>query len=181
MAGSTILVYGATGRLRQLAATLIDRGRQVRAATRDPDSPRGRALGRLGASVVAADFDDLDSLVAAGRGVAAVVAAGTGHAAGPDGDLRHGTNIADAVARAGVAHLVYVSVAGAGQPSRVPVFESKRAVEAHIRRVGVPYTIVAPVYFMENLWNPWNRPALAAGRLPSPVPGRSRAAAGQRR
>jgi hypothetical protein len=23
---------------------------------------------------------------------------------------------------------------------------------------------------MDNLWNPWNRPALAAGTLPGPVP-----------
>src|SRR5262249_40984963 len=33
-----------------------------------------------------------------------------------------------------------------------------------------PYTVLAPVYFMENLLNPWNLPALGAGVLPSPVP-----------
>jgi uncharacterized protein YbjT (DUF2867 family) len=35
---------------------------------------------------------------------------------------------------------------------------------------GVPFTIIAPAYFMENLWNPWNLPVLAAGRFPSSVP-----------
>jgi uncharacterized protein YbjT (DUF2867 family) len=61
-------------------------------------------------------------------------------------------------------------VAGAGRRSGVPVFESKRQVEVYIHHTGVPASVIAPVYFMENLWNPWNRPALAAGKLPSPVP-----------
>jgi uncharacterized protein YbjT (DUF2867 family) len=47
---------------------------------------------------------------------------------------------------AGGAHLVFVSVAAADRPTGVPVFDSKHAVEQHIRRVGVPYTIIAPVY-----------------------------------
>ena len=37
---------------------------------------------------------------------------------------------------------------------------------------GLPATILAPVYLMENLFNPWNAPALAAGMFPSPVPPR---------
>jgi uncharacterized protein YbjT (DUF2867 family) len=51
----------------------------------------------------------------------------------------------------------------------VPVFDAKGAIEAHIRSLALAYTIVAPVYFMENLFNPWNLPALSAGVLPSPV------------
>jgi uncharacterized protein YbjT (DUF2867 family) len=33
----------------------------------------------------------------------------------------------------------------------------------------VPHTILAPVYLMENLFNPWNVPALKAGVFPSPI------------
>jgi uncharacterized protein YbjT (DUF2867 family) len=47
--------------------------------------------------------------------------------------------------------------------------DSKHAVEQHLRTSGVPHTIVAPVYFMDNLWNPWNAGALAKGQLPWPV------------
>jgi hypothetical protein len=36
--------------------------------------------------------------------------------------------------------------------------------------VASPHTILAPTYLMENLFNPWNLPALRAGVLPSPVP-----------
>jgi len=42
------------------------------------------------------DFVDIQSLMSAARGADIVFAAGTGHAAGPRGDVRHGTNIADA-------------------------------------------------------------------------------------
>jgi uncharacterized protein YbjT (DUF2867 family) len=33
----------------------------------------------------------------------------------------------------------------------------------------VPSTILAPAYFMENVFNPWNLASLRAGRYPSPV------------
>jgi uncharacterized protein YbjT (DUF2867 family) len=97
------------------------------------------------------------------------VAAGTAHAAGPAADARHGRAIADAAHAAGTRHLVYITVAGAGHPTGVPVIDSKHAVEQYLRRRGVPHTVIAPVYFMENAWNPWNRAAWATGRWPSPV------------
>jgi uncharacterized protein YbjT (DUF2867 family) len=166
----TILVCGATGRLGQLVPTLLERGHRVRAATRQPDSPAARALARMGAQPVRADLDDTPGLVSAAEGADVVFAAGTAHAAGPQGDIRHGVNVADAAHIAGVRHLVYISVAAADRPTGVPPFDSKHVVEHHIREVGVPYTVIAPVYYMDNVWNPWNRPALSAGRFPSPVP-----------
>jgi uncharacterized protein YbjT (DUF2867 family) len=170
MSGFTIVVYGATGRLRQLTPTLLEHGHRVRAATRDPAGPAAATLATLGAQVVRADYDDPDSLTRAAQGADVIFTAGSAHAAGQQGDIRHGRNVADAARAAGVGHLVYLSVAGAAQPTRVPLFESKRVVEEYLRRAGVPSTVVAPVYFMENLWNAWNRPALAAGRLPGGVP-----------
>ena len=171
---STVLVCGSTGRFREITPRLLERGHAVRAATRDPGSPAARDLRRRGATVVDADLDDVAGLRAAAEGADVVFAGGTAHAAGPQADARHGTNVAEAARDAGVSLLVYVSVAGADRPSGVPVFESKRAVEARIHRLRVPATIVAPVYLMENLWNPWNLPALEAGRLPTPVPGTQR-------
>src|SRR5262249_8173247 len=38
------------------------------------------------------------------------------------------------------------------------------------RSLSITHTILAPVYLMENLFNPWNAPALQAGTLPSPIP-----------
>jgi len=165
----TILFLGATGRFAPLARLLLDRGHRVLAGTRDPAGPAARRLRDRGAEIVTADFDDIASLQSAAGLADAIVAAGTTHAAGPAADVRHGRNIIDAAAPAG-GHLVYLTVAGADQPTGVPVMDSKHAVERYLRAAGVPHTIVAPVYFMENAWNPWNAAALTAGRLPSPVP-----------
>ncbi|MFL5908322.1 MAG: NmrA family NAD(P)-binding protein, partial [Solirubrobacterales bacterium] len=58
---------------------------------------------------------------------------------------------------------------GAGPDSPVPLFRAKWEVEEAIRAAGIPHTILAPTYLMENLFNPWNLPALHAGVLPSPI------------
>src|SRR6266704_3560242 len=47
---------------------------------------------------------------------------------------------------AAAPYLVFVSGAGAGRPTGVPVLEAKRAVEARIRQLRIPAAIIAPVY-----------------------------------
>lgn len=148
---------------------LLARGHAVRAITRDPDSPAAARLGAAGAEVVYGDFDDLESLARASAGVEAIFATGTAHRAGADGELRHGRNIAQASAAAGVAHLVYSSGDGAASDSPLPLFRVKHQVEQYVRSMSTTHTILAPVYFMENLFNPWNRAALQAGVFPSPI------------
>src|SRR5699024_6243859 len=73
-----ILVSGATGTQGgAVARALLDGGHLVRAMTRNPAGPAARALAARGAEVVAADFDDADSLRRAATGVEAVYAMGT--------------------------------------------------------------------------------------------------------
>jgi uncharacterized protein YbjT (DUF2867 family) len=169
MDGRTVLFCGATGRLAALTPLLLDRGHRVLAATREPGSARAQQLRERGAHIVRVDFDEVASLTAAAGQADTVVAAGTAHAAGAVGDLRHGRNVVDAARAAGVGHLIYLTVAGADRATGVPIMDSKHALERYVRDLGVPHTIISPVYFMENLWNPWNGPALATGRLPSPI------------
>lgn len=164
-----MLVCGGTGRLAPLIPLLAGRGHRVFAGTRNPTSAAARLLQEAGAQLVRADFDDPASLREAAAPAGAIVAAGTAHAAGPAADARHGRNVIDAAAAVGARHLVYLTVAGASQPTGVPVIDSKLAVEQHLRASGVPHTIVAPVYFMDNAWNPANAAAFAAGKWPSPV------------
>jgi uncharacterized protein YbjT (DUF2867 family) len=166
----TVLVAGATGRLGVLVEILIGRDHIVRAMTRDPSSPAADPLRATGAQVLYGDFDDRASIERAAAGVDAVFATGTAHRAGPEGELRHGRNLADAAAAAGVPHLIYSSGDGAGTDSPLPLFAVKHQIEQHIRSLPLAHTILAPVYLMENLFNPWNLPALRAGVLPSPIP-----------
>jgi uncharacterized protein YbjT (DUF2867 family) len=165
-----ILTVGATGRLLPVVEALLARRVRVRVTARDPGASVARRLASRGAEVVRADLDDPESLRRAAAGVDAVFAAGSPHQAGPEGERRHGINVARAVAAAGGAHLVFSSGAGAEQPTGVPVLDSKHAVERFIAELGIPYTILAPVYFMENAFNPWNLTALAANRFPLPLP-----------
>jgi uncharacterized protein YbjT (DUF2867 family) len=165
-----ILVLGATGRFRPVAQLLIDRGHRVRAGTRNPSSPAARQLAALGAELVACDFEDRASLEAAAHGIDAVFASGTAHQAGPGGEIRHGRNLADALSTVALSQLVYISGAGADRRTNVPVFESKREVERYLNERRVPSTILAPVYLMENLFNPWNVSVLEAGFFPTFLP-----------
>jgi uncharacterized protein YbjT (DUF2867 family) len=164
-----VLVLGATGRFGGIAELLLERGHAVRAATRDLGSPAAARLRELGAEPVFADFDAPTSLTVAARGVDGVFASGTAHRVGPDGETGHGTKLAAAVAAAEVPHLVFVAGDGAAPDSPVPLFRAKWRVEEAIRASGVASTILAPTYLMENLFNPWNLPALRSGVLPSPI------------
>jgi len=165
-----ILVAGATGRFGGIVDLLLARGHAVRAAARDPAGPEAARLAALGAHVVRADFDDAGSLAAAARGMNAVFASGSAHRVGPGGEERHGRNLAEALSGTGAPHLVFVSGAGADRHTGVAVLDAKRAVEQRIRELRLPATMIAPVYLMENLFNPWNLAAIGAGVLPTPVP-----------
>jgi uncharacterized protein YbjT (DUF2867 family) len=162
----TVLVAGGTGRLGVPAVgRLLADGHAVHALTRDP---HGAAV-PAGAEPVRGDFDDAGSLAAAMRGADAVIATGTAHRVGPAGEARHGANLAAAAARAGVAQLLYVSGAGAEARTGVTLLDAKHEVELRIRDAGVPATILAPAYFMENAFNPWNLAALRQRRYPLPT------------
>jgi len=163
----SVLVTGATGQQGgALARVLLDKGHRVRAFVRKPDSPEAKELERLGAELTEGNFEQPSTIEDAARGVDAVFVVATPFEAGTEAEVRHGIAAADAAKAAGVGHLVYSSVANADRDTAIPHFDSKREVEEHIERLGVPYTIVAPVYFMENLLAPWTLPELKEGRLP---------------
>ena len=74
---------------------------------------------------------------------------------------------ADAAKAAGV-HLVFTSVGSANRQTGVPHFDSKYEVEQHIAKIGARATVLAPVYFMENLH--FGKEQLAKGIYASPLP-----------
>jgi uncharacterized protein YbjT (DUF2867 family) len=165
-----VLVAGATGRFGAIAELLLGRGHEVRAGARDLDSAAAMRLRALGAELMVADFDSPSSLAVAARGVDGVFAFGTAHQVGPEGEAQHGANLVQAAVAAEVPQLVYVSGDGAAPDSPLPLFQAKWRVEEAIRASGIPHTILAPTYLMENLFNPWNLEPLRAGVYPSPIP-----------
>ena len=167
----SVLVTGATGQQGgALARVLLDKGHQVRAFVRRPNSPEAKELERLGTRLAEGNLEEASTIEDAAKGMDAVFIVATPFEAGMEAETRHGIAAAEAAKAAGVGHLVYSSVANADKDTGIPHFESKRKVEEHIEGLGVPYTIVAPVYFMDNLLAPWTLPQLKEGRLPMALP-----------
>jgi NmrA-like family len=81
--------------------------------------------------------------------------------------LGQDAQLADAAKAAGVDHYVYSSVGSAHRETGIPHFDSKWEVEEHVRASGVPYTVLRPVYFMQN-WEMMREPILG-GTLPQPL------------
>jgi uncharacterized protein YbjT (DUF2867 family) len=87
---------------------------------------------------------------------------------GPQAETQQGISVANAAKAAGV-HLVFTSVGSANRHTGIPHFDSKYEVEKHIAKIGVHATVLAPVYFMENLLL-FGKEQLAKGIYASPLP-----------
>src|SRR5438552_13307151 len=160
----TVLVTGATGQQGvAVAGSLLSRGHSVKALTRRPDSDAARPLASAGANIVAGDLADAASVIDAAKGVDTMFLMGNSYEAGMEEETRQGIIAADAAKAAGIGHLIYSSVADANRKTGIPHFESKYLVERHIIGLGIPYTISAPVAFMENAVAPWSAGALSQG------------------
>lgn len=149
-----ILVLGGTGNQGGATAReLLSRGWSVRALVRDPDKPEAQALKELGAVLVRGDLEDVASLRAAAEGVYGIFSV-QALAYEPEtlaAEVRHGKAVADVAKEAGVTHFVYSSVGGAERGTGIDHFESKAEIERHIKALGLPATILRPVFFMNNL------------------------------
>jgi uncharacterized protein YbjT (DUF2867 family) len=166
-----VLVTGASGKQGgHLVRELLSRGHSVRALTRKPESPAAVALAERGVTIVPGNFDDQGSLERAARGVDTVFAMGTPLGSDVKTETREGINIVRAASTAGVTHLVYSSIAGADRATGIPHFDSKFEVEKEVRRSGVPFTIVAPVFFMENFLADYMAAGLAKGSIAMALP-----------
>jgi uncharacterized protein YbjT (DUF2867 family) len=168
-----VLVTGATGKQGgAVVEALLTRGHHVRALTRNAASPAAKRLREQRVEIAVGDFTDHDALVRAARGVDAVYAMSTPYEQGAEQETAQGLTITDAAKAAGVAHLIYSSVASANRATGIPHFDSKYEVEKHLQASAVPYTIVAPVSFMENLLQPWILSSLRQGKLAMALPAR---------
>lgn len=166
----TYLITGATGQQGgAVANALLDRGHKVRALTRTP--AKAEKLRQRGAEIIEGDFTHANTVEQAARGVQGAFIMSTPFEKGPDAETAQGIAAIDAAVKAKVAHVVYTSVSDANRDTGIPHFDSKRRVEEHLEGFGVPYTIVAPVFFRENLLSPWMRPGIQQGHLDMGLPG----------
>jgi uncharacterized protein YbjT (DUF2867 family) len=143
-----VLLTGGTGTLGRLVVPLLHAaGRRVRVLSRHEHAPAD------GVEHVVGDLATGEGADAAVAGVEVVV-----HCAGSaKGDGDKARSLVDAATRAGVGHLVYISVVGA---DRVPVvsgmdraafgyFAEKRAAELVVADSGIPWTTLRATQFFD--------------------------------
>ncbi len=168
MTSAPVLVFGATGTHGgAVARELLARAVPVRVLVRDPASERARALARSGAELAVGDLYDEPSLARAMSGAAVAYAVTTPFEEGADAEVRQGESIIRAAVEARLPWLIFASVAAAGR-AEVPHFQSKARIEERLRHAAVPWTVIAPSYFYENLLG--SRAAILEGVLPLALP-----------
>ena len=150
-----ILITGGTGTLgRLVVARLRAGGHSVRVLSRgERDRAAAAPDPAAGVQFLTADLATGDGVDAALDGIRIVV-----HCAGSaKGDGDKAQNLVDAASRAGVQHLVYISVVGA---DRIPMtgridrtmfgyFGAKLAAERIIAGSGLPWTTLRATQFQE--------------------------------
>ena len=149
----TVLVTGATGKQGGATARhLLADGWHVRALVRDPAAPAAERLAAAGAELAVGDMADRASLDKAAVGVHGVFSIQPlgGSKEFAQVEVEMGVNVAQAAAAAGARHLVYTSVGGADRDPVIWHWRTKTQIEDHVRTLGLPYTILRPVMFMEN-------------------------------
>lgn len=166
-----IAVAGATGQQGgAVARALLAGGWRVRAITRDPRSPAAEALKSAGAEVVRADLEVTESLGDAVDRADGVFSVQNFWTSGVDAEIRQGCNLAKAASLCGVRHFIYSSVGGAERRTGIAHFESKWRIEQFIDELGLPATVLRPVFFMENLRELALRRMIRHGILSLPLP-----------
>jgi len=117
---------------------------------------------------VQGDLDDRTSIKRALQGVYGVFSVQTFHEIGTEGEIRQGVTLADAAKAAGVKHFVYSSVGSAHRKTGIPHFESKWRIEEHIHKIAIPFTVLRPVFFMQN-WETYWRDSIIDGTVTLPL------------
>ncbi|MQS14262.1 NAD(P)H-binding protein [Streptomyces kaniharaensis] len=138
----TVLVTGATGTLgREVVRLLVARGVPVRGLSRRERS------GGDGVAWVVGDLVTGEGLGAAVAGVEVVIdcATSTGKK-----DLVGVKNLVEAAERAGVRHLVYVSIVGVDRVP-IPYYRTKDACERVVRKSGLGWTVLRATQFHDLL------------------------------
>lgn len=143
-----IILMGATGTVGSaLMARLSGDGVRARALAH---SPQGRtAIESQGLDPVEGDFDQPETLDAAFEGCDRLFLLSPPH---PEQAQREKVTI-DAASRAGVLHVVAMSVMGADRSSPSAFARWHADVDEHLVESGLDYTILRPAGFMQtHLW-----------------------------
>ncbi|MET7618535.1 NmrA family NAD(P)-binding protein [Streptomyces sp. NPDC005408] len=168
-----VAVVGATGFQGGATARLLaERKHRVRTLSRKPEADRPELPGISVASGDLGRYEDVRQLFE-GATHAAVVMPLVYQA---EKVMRYAQHIAKAAREAGVGRLVYnTNTRIPDRSTNVVAFETRRLAETVFRESlahsGVEVVVVRPPVYLDNLFSPWNGPALVnEGVLAYPLP-----------
>ncbi|MGF1478504.1 MAG: SDR family oxidoreductase [Cyanophyceae cyanobacterium] len=145
------LVTGATGSLgRRIVRQIREQDLSAKAFVRL--FSRYSELEHRGAEIFIGDLHREQDIQKACQGMRYIISA---H--GSDGDAqaldyRANIELIDCAKQVGIEHFVYISVLGVERGYEdAPVFKAKREVEKYLIASGIPYTILRPAGFANNL------------------------------
>jgi uncharacterized protein YbjT (DUF2867 family) len=137
----------------------------ARVITRDPNTDKAKALGKLGAEVVAADVDDIESLKRAFQGAygAYCVTFFWNHFS-PEKELANAANMAGAATHAGLQHVIWstledtrrwVPLSDNRMPTlmgkyKVPHVDAKGEADHLFTGLAVPTTFLLTSFYWDN-------------------------------
>jgi uncharacterized protein YbjT (DUF2867 family) len=149
MGDKTVLVTGATGTVSTalLGALEGKPGLKLRALVRDPASAKAQGLEKDGVEVVAGDLEEPDTLAEAFEGVDILWLLTPASALEPS----MGSNAVTAARKAKVGHIVRNSAIKAGYDAPNRNGRLHALVEESVKASGIPWTILRPHYYMQNL------------------------------
>ncbi len=165
-----IAVVGATGAqgggLLRAIVSDASSGFTARAITRNVDSDKAKGLAKLGAEVVAADVDDVESLKRAFTGAygAFCITFFWEHLS-PEKEFAQATAMAKAAKHAGLEHVIWSTLEDTRKwvplndnrmpplmgKYKVPHFDAKGDADQVFTELGVPTTFLLTSFYWENL------------------------------
>lgn len=165
----TIFVTGATGNQGgAVVRNLVEKGFHVKALTRNAATEKAKALVKPGVEVIEGTLEKPASFSAHLKDVDGVFSV-QDFKQGTKKEIQQGIALADYAKSSGVPHFVYTSVCYADLQTGVPHFDSKKVIEDHIKRIGLPYTILRPASMYENFLIPQVRNRILKGKFVSPL------------
>jgi uncharacterized protein YbjT (DUF2867 family) len=139
-----ILVIGGTGLVgSHVVQGLVAKGEQVHVLTRSADKADGFPLG---ASGIIGDLHKPETLRWAMRGIDRVFLITPLSST----ETEEGLAVVAAANRAGVRHLVYLSVYHVEQAPHIPHFKSKMEIQRALRDSGMAFTVIMANNFFQN-------------------------------
>ena len=150
MKNKLIVVIGATGRQGQaVIKSLIKKGYNIRALVRNPEKAN-ELLNGSNVEIFKGDLKNIDSLSGLFNNAYGL------YFALPflKVSIEFGKTLLNTAKDSNLEHIIYSSVGGADRNTKVNHFCYKKEIEDYLKSLGMPYTIIRPVGYMDEFANP---------------------------